>query len=78
MRALTIKFPSSLASRLTAEFISQSIFNLLIVSRRALFPALLFYLASITRIWAVANIQIFAHRVTYFQGTVVLGIAHTR
>lgn len=59
MRVLTIKLPSSLVSHLTAEFISQSIFNLLIVSSRVFLTRYFsFYLASISGIWAMIQIQV--------------------
>lgn len=68
MRVLTIKLPSSLVSHLTAEFISLSIFNLLIVFRRVFLPRYFsFYLASISGIWAMICIQVLTWRVTDVQ-----------
>lgn len=68
MRVLTIKLPSSLVSHLTAEFISQSILNLLIVSRRVfLLLYFSFYLASISGIGAMIWIQVLTWRVTDVQ-----------
>lgn len=72
MRVLTIKLPSSLVSHLTAEFISQSIFNLLIVSSRVfLLRYFSFYLASISGIWAMIWILVLTWQVTDVQMTLL-------
>lgn len=68
MRVLTIKLPSSLVSHLSAEFISRSILNLLIVSRRVFLPHYFsFHLASISGIWAMIRIQALTWRATEVQ-----------